>query len=389
MGTLLAKIFIKDYQNTDDKTVRKKYGTLTGAVGIIVNFMLAIVKFALGFITASVSIMADAFNNLSDAGSSVITIVSFKIASKPADREHPFGHARFEYIASMVISFLILLVGCQMISDSIKSIFTSSEDKLDLSIITIIFLSISIVAKLLLGFYYRKIGKLINSGTVLAAATDSFTDAISTTGVLVCNIVISLTNWKLVDSIVGIIISVFIIISGLKILNETKNFLIGSAPVDEVTVSIKKIVTEYPDVLSIHDMMVHNYGPGHFIASFHAEVDGSGDIYALHDTIDNIEKRINDELGILCTVHMDPVLLNDPIVNELSALVKNVIHNISDDITIHDFRVVMGTTHTNLIFDIVLPFENQSSPEEIINAVKADVLKINPSYYCVITVDRG
>ncbi len=389
MGKLLAKIFIKDYTNTQDPRVRKDYGTLAGAVGIAVNFILSIIKFTLGFFTASVSIMADAFNNLSDAGSSVITIASFKIAAKPADKEHPFGHARFEYIASMVISFLILLVGFEMITDAVKSIFNYSTEKTKISVITVVLLSVSVIFKLLLGFYYRKVGKLINSGTISASATDSFSDAVSTSAVLVCNIVISLTGWGFIDSIAGIIISVFIIIAGLKILNETKNFLIGSAPVDEVTENIKQIVADYPEVLSIHDMMVHNYGPGHFIASFHAEVNGKDDIYELHDTIDNIEKRINDELGILCTVHMDPILCDDPIVNELLSLVKQVIHGIDNAISVHDFRVVKGSTHTNLIFDIVIPFECKRSQTEIVDAIKAGVFASEPTYYCVITVDRA
>ncbi len=389
MGTLLAKIFIKDYKNTQDPAVRKDYGTLAGGVGIAVNFILSIIKFALGFFTTSVSIMADAFNNLSDAGSSVITIASFKIAAKPADREHPFGHARFEYIASMVISFLILLVGFEMITDAVKSIFNYSTEKTAISVITVVLLSVSVVFKLLLGFYYRKVGKLINSGTILASAADSFSDAVSTSAVLVCNIIISLTGWGFIDSIAGIVISIFIIIAGLKILNETKNFLIGSAPVDEVTESIKRIVADYPEVLSIHDMMVHNYGPGHFIASFHAEVNGNDDIYELHDTIDNIEKRINDELGILCTIHMDPILCDDPIVNELLGLVKQVIHKIDCEIGIHDFRVVRGSTHTNLIFDIVIPFECKRSQTEIVEAIKSGVSASDPTYYCVITVDRA
>lgn len=389
MTDFLAKLFVKHYKDTENPSVRKSYGTLSGIVGICVNALLSVIKLTVGFLSGSIAITADALNNLSDAGSSVITIVSFKISARPADREHPFGHARIEYIASLIISFLILLVGFEMISDSIASLISFKIEDKKLSVFTTVVLSLSVIMKLWLALFYRKIGKRINSAAVLASSTDSLFDAISTFGVLACTVIIHFTGWVFLDAVFGIVISVFILIAGIRILNETKNSLLGEAPVNETVEKIKSIVDEYPEVLGIHDLMVHNYGPGHFIASFHAEVDGEGDIYALHDTIDNIERRINTELNILATIHLDPILIGNPIVDELREMLIGIIREISPDISMHDFRAVIGTTHTNLIFDIVLPFESKYTPDGIIEEISRAVKSKNDSCYCVITVDRG
>ena len=390
MHILLAKIFIKNFQNTSDPTVRKNYGTLSSIVGIIVNFMLAAFKLLAGIMSNSVAIMADAFNNLSDSGTSVITLLSFKLSSKPADKEHPYGHARIEYIASMIVSFIIMLVGAELLLDSGKTLLGfSGEKETEISAVTLIILSLSIIVKMLLGLFYRGIGKTIDSTVVMAAAADSFSDSFSTLAVLASSIIIRLTGWHLVDAIVGIIVSVPIIIAGLKILNETKDILLGEGPVEETVKSIENIIDDYPDIVGTHDLMVHNYGPGRSVASFHAEVDGKKDIYYLHDMIDNVERQINDELNIICTIHMDPIVTDDKNVNELKEFLIDTMKTCGIDLPIHDFRTVIGQTHTNMIFDVVLPFDSPLSETEAKKKISEAVMEKRPNCYCVITVDRG
>ncbi len=390
MTDFLAKLFIKDYKNTNDASVREKYGTFSSVVGITVNVILAGIKMLAGLISGSIAIIADAVNNLSDAGSSGVTFISFKIASKPADRDHPFGHARIEYVASLIVSFLILHVGLDLLVDSGSAILGISEiSPLDVSFITIVILSISILLKLWLAMFYRRIAKKINSSVVKAAAADSLSDAISTSAVLASSIIVWNTDIIIIDSIVGLLVSILIIVAGIKILIETKNSILGEAPIASTVKAIEDIVSLYPQIIGIHDMIVHNYGPNHYIASFHAEVNGEENIYELHDTIDNVEKRIGNELGIQCTIHLDPIAMGNEAVNQLKSLAAQITVKIDPNITIHDFRAVIGTTHTNLIFDIVLPFESKLSPKEITAKIEEEIQKINETYYCVITVDRG
>jgi len=391
MTELLSKIFVKNHKDTKNPTVRKAYGSLTSAVGICTNIFLALIKLFIGIISASAAIIADALNNLSDAGSSIITLVSFRMSAKPADRDHPFGHARIEYIASMVISFLILLVGFETLTDSVSVLIgLSDSEPVIFSYATIIILSLSILFKLWLALFYKKIAKKIDSSVILASSVDSLTDCISTSAVLASAIVIKLTNFQLLDAIVSIGVSSLIIVAGIKILNETKNSLLGEAPVEEQLRDIDRIISEYPEVIGVHDLIIHNYGPNHYIASFHAEVDGSQDIYALHDTIDNIEKRIHNELNITCTIHMDPIVTDDQTVNELKKFLSKIVEeDFKNEFTFHDFRVVVGATHTNLIFDILLPFESKETSESITTKVCNAVSKRRENCYCVITVDRG
>lgn len=390
MTKLLTKLFIKNSDNTKDPTVRKSYGTLSSVVGIIVNFILAGIKIFAGLISGSVAIIADAFNNLCDSGTSVITLISFKLSSKPADKEHPYGHARIEYIASMVVSFIIFLVGAELLIDSGKTLLGLGEAKeTQIDIVTIIILSASIILKLWLGVFYRGIGKRIDSTVILAASTDSLSDSISTVAVLISSIVIMYTDWYLLDAIVGIGVSIPIIIAGLKILNETKDILLGEGPVHETVESIQRIVNDYPDVIGIHDLMVHNYGPGKSVASFHAEVDGKKDIYYLHDMIDNLERRINEELIISCTIHMDPIVTDDENVNELKSFLIEALSENQLNFSIHDFRTVIGQTHTNMIFDVVVPFDYPDDEEEIKRKISHAVQQKRENCYCVITVDRG
>ena len=390
MTNFLLRLFVKDHKNTSDPTVRKSYGSVAGIVGIVVNFILAAIKMIAGILSASVAITADALNNLSDAGASVITVFSFKISAKPADKGHPFGHARMEYIASMVVSFLILLVGIEMIMDSVQIILGVKEAAAtDVSLLTIIILTSSLLLKLWLAIFYHSVGSRISSGVLRAAATDSLSDCISTVAVLASSIIIKFTSWYIIDAIVGVAVSVVIILAGARILIETKNSLLGEAPVDETVVAIKSIVAKYSDVIGMHDLMVHNYGPTHFIASFHAEVDGKNDIYKLHDMIDNLEKEIKEQLGILCTVHMDPVVTDDETVNQLRALLETALQDCQLEVSVHDFRVVVGETHTNLIFDIVLPFECKISEHDAVDIIEKSVKNLKANCFCVITVDRG
>ncbi len=387
MTDLILRLFTKKNLSADNK--REVYGTISSIVGISTNFILAIIKFIAGLLSMSLAITADAFNNLSDAGSSLISFFSFKISSKPADRNHPFGHARMEYIASMVVSFLILLVGFELLIDSIGSLSDPEGAKTVFGTVSFVILSISIALKLWLGIFYIKVSRRINSKMLRAAATDCFTDTISTSAVLVSGIIIKFTDYYIIDAIVGIAVSVIIIIAGSKILNETKNALLGEAPVTKVVDDINEIVARYPEILDVHDMMVHNYGPNSYIASFHAEVDGRQDIYRLHDTIDNVERLIKSELGILCTIHLDPVLVDDPICNELKTMAMSVVREIDESISIHDFRIVSGNTHTNLIFDVVLPFECKIKETEIVDLISKKISDEREDYFCVITVDRG
>lgn len=391
MTELLSRLFVKNYKDPDDPTVRKSYGALSSFVGIFVNVILSIIKLVVGIITASAAIMADALNNFSDAGSSIITLVSFRLSSKPADKDHPFGHARIEYIASLIVSFLILLVGFETMFSNISVLLGLSEAaETSFSTASLIVIGASIMLKIWLSFFYKKIGKRIDSSVVKAAGVDSLMDSISTFAVLVSAIIVKLSGVQIIDTIMSMIVAVLIIVAGINILNETKNSLLGEAPIDDQIKAINSIIEEYPDIIDIHDLMIHNYGPNHYFATLHAEVDGNKDIFKLHDMIDGVEKRIQTDLNILCTIHLDPIVTDDETLNELKEFLLNAIcEDVATDITVHDFRAVIGETHTNIIFDIMLPFESKLSPIEAIERISNAVLKRRDNVFCVITVDRG
>lgn len=390
MTDFLLRVFLDKSRNMEDPKTRERAGTLSGIVGIVLNLLLSAAKLVAGILSSSAAVIADAVNNMSDAGSSLISLVSFRISGKPADRKHPFGHARIEYIASMIVSFLILLVGTELLMDSLRTLFGLGEPStVEISLLTLLILGGSILAKLWLALFYRKIGKMTDSSVIRAASADSLSDCASTLAVLVCSVIIRYTGWTLADAIVGLAVSALILIAGVRILNETKNSLLGEAPVDDTVRAIEAIVAEYREVIGVHDLLVHNYGPGHLFATFHAEVDGDGNIYHLHDVIDNLEREIHEKLGILCTIHMDPIAVGDERVSALLRLAKECTAKVDPRITIHDFRAVIGTTHTNLIFDIVLPFESRYTPDEVCEAIGKKVAEEHPDYYCIITVDRG
>ena len=388
MTDLLCKIFVKDHKNTTDPHVRTAYGTLVSIVGILLNLLLFAAKFLVGTLFGAVSIVADAVNNLSDAGSQIISLISFRISAKPADREHPFGHARIEYVASMIVSFLILYIGLDLLMESINKILHPQLP--EKSWLAVWVLLGSILLKLWLALFNLKIGKRIHSSVMKATAQDSLSDVLSTTGVLIATLLLLLFSDMTLnlDAYMGVIVAALILVAGLKILNETKNSILGEAPADEIVEMIHQTVEKYDGVIGIHDLIVHNYGPGHVIAALHVEVDGKVDIFVSHDMIDNIERDLRKNCNIEATIHLDPVVTDDERINSLKPQVQAAVAEIDPSLRIHDFRFVEGTTHTNLIFDIAAPFEVKVSDEEIKRQVADKISRLDPSYFTVITVDR-
>ena len=368
--------------------MRAAYGTMVSITGIILNLLLFAAKCTVGLLFGAIAIVADAVNNLSDAGSQIISLISFRISAKPADREHPFGHGRIEYVASMIVAFLVVLIGFELIKESVAKIFSPALP--ERSWISVFVLLGSILVKLWLGLFNRKIGKRIDSAVMRATATDSFSDVLSTSAVLLSSLILLLfpeLNWNL-DAYMGVIVALLILWAGFQILNEAKNSILGEAPSHEIVHRITETVEKYPDALGIHDMTVHNYGPGRVIAALHIEVDGKKDVFETHDMIDNIEQELRRVCGIEATIHMDPIVTDDEQITALRAKVLAQLQEIDPTLQIHDFRFVSGATHTNLIFDISVPFEVKLSDEEIRREASSRISRIDPTYFAVITVDR-
>lgn len=387
MTKFFFKTFVKGYRDGEKNSpeVRRACGSAVSIVGIIANILLAAFKMLAGILSGAISITADAMNNLSDAGSQVVSFISFKISGKPADRDHPFGHARIEYVASMIVSFLVLLVGFELMTDSVSKIF--NPEPTTYNALVIIILVASIAVKLWLFVFGRSAAKKISSEVVKAAATDSLSDAIATSAVLASIIICRATGFD-TDGYMGVIVAVIVMIAGIKILNETKNSILGSAPEPELIDEIVRITREYPEALGIHDMVVHNYGPGNTIASFHVEVDGMENVFHTHDVIDTIEKRLYLELSVRATVHMDPIVTDDERVKELREKVLALVKAIDERLDLHDFRFVEGVTHSNLIFDVNVPFEIKMSDDEVKRAISLKISELDPKFFAVMTVDR-
>ncbi len=387
MTSLLIKLFIKSPRDVSSPAVRRAYGTLASTVGIILNLLLAAGKFTVGFLFGAISVQADAVNNLSDAGSQIISLVTFKMAAKPADRDHPFGHARIEYVTSMIVSFLILLVGWELLSGSVDKVFHPSETVF--SWLSVAVLGVSVLVKLWLCIFNRRIAKKIDSSVMRATAADSLSDAGATAAVLVATLIYKFTGFD-PDAYMGILVALLILWAGIKILNDTKNSILGEKPSEETVAMIEAIVEEFREqgALGLHDLVVHNYGPGRVMAPVHVEVDGDADIYASHDMADLIERRLRMECGIEATVHMDPIAVRDPRVTELKAYAEAVTRAVDDRLRLHDFRIVPGETHTNLIFDIAAPFELTVSDAELRTRVADGIHSGNNHLFAVITVDR-
>ena len=385
MSTFFARLFVKNWEKTGDPAVRRAYGTMVSVIGVIVNLLLASGKIIAGLLFSTVSVTADGLNNLSDAGSQLISLISFKISAKPADRGHPFGHARIEYVSSMIVSMIIVVIGVQLFRDSFDKILHPETP--DTNWVVIVVLAVSIAAKLFLFCLNRMTGKRIDSSVMRATATDSLSDMAATGAVLLSTVLFLVTGINL-DAWMGLAVSVMIVIAGLKIMNETKNSILGEAPSEEIVDRIRSVIAEYPEALGLHDLVVHNYGPGKVIASMHIEVDGAVDIYASHDMIDNIEKRLRADCGIEATIHMDPIVTDDAQARALREATEAAVRSIDDRIRIHDFRFVRGTTHSNLIFDVAVPFEVPLSEDEVKSAVSEKVGELGRGYCAVVTIDR-
>lgn len=392
MFNFIIKLFIKDHQNLSNPMVRAKYGNLASFFGIISNIFICAFKLIFGLIFNLISLIADGFNNLSDAGSSIISLIGFKLSSKPADKDHPFGHARIEYIAGFVVSILIVVLSVQLIINSINDIinnFNQVYQPMDEKefIITIIVLAIAILLKLFQGLFYRKIGKKISSLTLIAASVDSRNDVIATSVVLLGLIISQLCSIYL-DGYLGCLVGVFIFYSGIKLIKETVEPLISEKVDSELVNNIITKINSYEGILGTHDLQIHSYGASSIFASIHAEVDAHDDILKTHDLIDNIEKEIYQTYHVQLTIHMDPMVLNDPYTEEIKKEVIPLVKTLDYIENIHDFRVVKGPTHTNIIFDVLIK-ETKLNDKEIMRQIEELIKSLNPDFNSVITIDHN
>ena len=385
MVQLLARYFIKNYEQTESPSVRQSYGVLCGSVGIGFNILLFIGKFLAGLISNSIAITADAFNNLSDAGSSLITLIGFKMAGQKPDTEHPFGHGRIEYLTGLLVSLLILLMGVELIKSSVSKILHPEATECTPVVAGI--LIVSILVKLYMYLYNRSTGRKIDSAAMMATAADSLSDMLSTSVVLIATLIGKFTGLQ-IDGWCGLLVGIFILYAGFSAAKDTISPLLGQPPQKEFVEKIESIVQSYPQVLGIHDLIVHDYGPGRVMISLHAEVPASGDMLHLHDTIGNIERQLHRELHCDAVIHMDPVMNDDEETQELKKQVTCCLHELDKSLNLHDFRIVKGPTHTNIIFDILVPFKFQLSDAEISRFMEEKIHSISASYYAVINIDK-
>ena len=382
MVTFLAKYFIKE----DCADLRTAYGTLCSVLGIVLNLLLFAFKFLAGLLSSSIAITADAFNNLSDAGSSLVTLFGFRLASQKPDPDHPFGHGRIEYLSGLAVSLMILLMGFELGKSSLDKILHPAP--VDSSPVVVLILCVSIAVKLYMSFYNRAVGKKIGSAAMEATAADSLGDSIATTAVLIATLVAHFTG-LMIDGWCGAVVACFIFYAGFNAAKDTIDPLLGTPPSKEFVDSIDAIVMSYPDVLGIHDLIVHDYGPGRCMLSLHAEVDAGGDILVLHDEIDNIERHLQSSLNCHAVIHMDPVVTDDREVFETKQTVVQLVHEIDPTLHLHDFRMVTGPTHINVIFDVVVPFDYALSDEELTHRIQARVRAMDGNYFAVVTVDKS
>lgn len=386
MTKLLIKLFVKNNKEVNNPKVRRSYGTLASIVGIVSNTILCILKLIIGFLSGMISITADALNNLTDASSSIVSLIGFKISGKPADKSHPFGHARMEYITGFMVSIVIAVLGIELIFTSIEKIF-SPDPVLKNIFWPIVILVIAVFAKIYQALFNFKVGKIIQSTSLKATAVDSRNDVIATTVVIIGLVISYFTNFNL-DGYLGAAVGAFILISGVKLIFETAQPLLGQKPEENVVKSFVELITSFDGILGLHDLQIHSYGPNCIFASCHVEVDAAKDILVSHDLVDNIEKACLEKLKINTVLHMDPVVLNDPLLDKIKTEVKTIIDNYDIKLSMHDFRIVTGPTHTNIVFDIVVPFSKNKSDINIVNEISTLINKLNPSYYAVINVDQ-
>ena len=380
----LVRRFIKNYQDTKDANVRTSVGKLSGIVGILNNLFLFVIKFVIGTIVHSVSIQADGVNNLTDAGSNIISILSFHFANKPADKDHPFGHERTETIASLFVGILILVLGFETVKESISKVIHPGS--IDFRVASVIILLVSIIVKFWMYTYNKKLSKTYDSSLLEAFALDSISDVCGTMAVLVSTLLSPVLHFNL-DGYMGIVVSGIILYGAYGLLRDMINSLIGEAPDPELVHNIVDMIMAHPAILGVHDMMLHNYGPNKIFASAHVEVDSSKDIFETHDHIDNIEREVKENMNIDLVLHMDPVKVNDPETELYREKVVKAIHQIDPKWGFHDFRIVSGPTHVNLVFDLVIPFEEKYTQEEI-EAMLLKHIESDKKIYLVLTIDH-
>lgn len=385
MTDFLIKLFIGKNKDANDPKIRSKYAALAGITGILLNVLLFAGKLTMGILSLSMAIIADAFNNISDAGSSIVTLLGVRLACKPVDKEHPLGHGRYEYVAGFIVDLLIILVGFELFKGSIEKIIEPALPNVGNA--TFIILGASILVKIWLFFFYRKIGKKIQSSPVKAAAADSLTDCIATTLVLTSALVARLWGVR-IDGWAGILVAVFILFTGLRAAKETIDLLLGSNPDPKFIENIYEFVKDYPRIVGIHDVMVHDYGPGRQIVSFHAEVPADSDINVAHEEVDKMERDMHEKFGCIVTVHLDPLVVNDPLVNELRTLAENSAKAVDETFSIHDFRMTKGETHINLIFDLVLPADCKLCAKDAEKQVTEKIQETRPECACVIRAEH-
>lgn len=386
MTGLLIKLFIKNHEDILNPKVRTDYGILSGVVGILLNAVICLMKFIVGFASGSIAITADAVNNLSDAGSSAVTLFGFKISNKPADKEHPFGHGRVEYITSLIVSFIVLFMSFELAISSFEKIFDPQPVKY--STVSVVILCVSILGKIWLAFFNNKLGKKIDSSAMRAVVKDSLGDIAATSVTLIALVLSKYTDIN-IDGYLGIFVSLFVFWAGFSILKEATGTLLGKPPTPEFVKDLQDKILSYDGVLGIHDLMLHDYGPGRLFGSVHVEVASDVDVSISHDIIDNIEKEIFENLGVLLVIHMDPLEVNTEKVNIIRESVLSVVKSINSEYSIHDFRLVESPSHTNLIFDLVIPYGHTQSREEIAGIVSKKIKELDSKYCCVITVEHS
>ena len=383
---LISKLFIKNFEDINSPSVRASYGNLSGIMGIILNLCLFTAKLTAGVLTSSISVVADAFNNLSDAGSSLVTFFGFRLANRPADKEHPFGHGRYEYLTGLIISFFILLVGMELLKSSVDKIL-NPDALTNMSMLSIIILVASIAVKLWMFYFNKILSKKINSSALKATATDSLTDSIATSIVLI-GLVFSQFTGINIDGYLGVAVAIFIFIAGIKTLKESISPLLGTPPEKEFVDDIKRTVLEDEIILGLHDLIVHDYGPGRCIISLHAEISDQEDLLKAHDKIDLIEKELEIKFNCLATIHMDPIASDDEYTLALKGKIVSKLLLINKDFSVHDFRIVQGDTHTNVIFDLVVPYECNEKNDIILKKVTEAIKSVDQKLIPVVYIEK-
>lgn len=385
MTELLVRSFVRDYQNTDSPAVRERYGILSSGVAMVCNVLLFCVKLILGVISGSIAITADAFNNLSDVGSAVITFLGFKLASQPSDEEHPFGHGRLEYISGLAIAFLVLMVGVEVIKSSVEKII--HPEAVDFSLLVLGILILSILLKLWMGRFNSILGERIGSQTMKAAAADSISDCVSTGTTTLGILIARISGWQL-DGILGLVAGGFILYAGYGIARDTISPLLGQRPDAQLVKDVENILLSYDIVTNVHDLVIHDYGPGRMMGSAHVEVPQSLNLLTAHDIIDNAERKVQSTLHMPFVIHLDPVDTESEALLALKQRISSILHDIHPEMTLHDFRMVTGPTHTNLIFDVVVPTSCHESNHALKKRIDLQVRATHPNYYTVITFDH-